>query len=53
VQREEARGTEVLGVGVGLDLSPYYRRSLVLDLGGRLTNAVFAELVQLMRPRGR
>lgn len=53
VRREEQRGTEILGVGVGLDLSPYYRRSLVLDLSGRLTNAVFAELVQLMRPRPR
>lgn len=40
VQREELRGTEILGVGVGLDLSPYYRRRLVLDLGGRLANSV-------------
>ena len=36
VARHEQRGgVEICGLGVGLDLSPYYRRSQVLDLDAR------------------
>jgi hypothetical protein len=40
-------------VGVGLDLSPYYRRSQVIDLASSgLRHRVFAEVMGLMGRRG-
>ena len=36
------------GIGVGLDLSPYYRSSHVLDLDARIGNAMFAEILRLI-----
>lgn len=45
---EGQRPVEVYGIGVGLDLSPYYRHSRVLDLSRPNGNAVFTEVVQLI-----
>ena len=45
----EAQGRiEVLGLGVGLDLSPYYRRHRVLDLSNSVTQQVLRESVGLL-----
>jgi cobaltochelatase CobT len=50
VARRERQGeVEIFGVGVGLDLSPYYRRRLVLDLTRGVDNRVFDEIVGLLR----
>src|SRR5690606_19681258 len=43
---------EILGLGVGLDLSPYYPRSLPIDLTHGLDNVVFDELLMLLAGRG-
>ena len=54
VQRHERSGViEVLGIGVGLDLSPYYERSLVLDLAGAIGNAMFREAMEMLAGRHR
>ena len=45
VAGHEAAGAEIYGVGVGLDLSPYYSRSHVLDLSG---SAVFREIIAML-----
>lgn len=48
----EQEGTiELYALGVGLDLSPYYRHSLELDLSRSLDNAVFDEVLQLLAHR--
>lgn len=44
----ESRGAEVYGVGVGLDLSPYYSRSHVLDLSGSVGSVIFRELIAMI-----
>lgn len=45
----EARGDmELYALGVGLDLSTYYRHQLQLDLDHGLDNAVFDEVLQLI-----
>ncbi len=49
VARQEQRGDiAIAGIGVGLDLSPYYSRSHVLDLAASSGNAVFREVIELM-----
>jgi len=48
VARHEQAGAAVIGVGVGLDLSPYYRRSHVLDLSKAVTMAVFREVIGMI-----
>jgi cobaltochelatase CobT len=48
VASAEARGAEIYGVGVGLDLSPYYSRSHVLDLSGSVGSSVFRELIAMV-----
>ena len=55
VARREAGGAvRIHGLGVGLDLSPYYRRSHALDLlGSSVSNQVFTEIVGLLAGRGR
>lgn len=54
VQRHEAQGqVEILGVGIGLDLSPYYSRSHVLDLAGSSGTQLCNELVELIATRRR
>jgi cobaltochelatase CobT len=46
---EAAGDIELSAVGVGLDLSPYYRRSQVIDLvSSGLRHRVFAEVMGLM-----
>ncbi len=48
VQRQSLSGIEIYGVGVGLDLSPYYRYSHVIDLSDLGGNRVFSDVVALM-----
>lgn len=50
---ESAGQIEIFGVGVGLDLSPYYSLSHVLDLAGSTGNQMFRELIELIARRGR
>ena len=42
---------EIYGVGVGLDLGAYYRRSQVIDLSAALRNEVFSEIVGMIARR--
>ena len=52
VRRHERTGRlRIAGLGVGLDLSPYYTRSHILDLGGSIGNAMFREVLETMRRR--
>lgn len=44
----ESAGGEVYGVGVGLDLSPYYRRAQVLDTAAATGYAMFADVLGLL-----
>lgn len=45
----QAKGeVEVYGIGVGLDLSPYYRHNRALDLSHSVTQAVLRDVVSLM-----
>ncbi|WP_027967164.1 cobaltochelatase CobT-related protein [Halomonas halocynthiae] len=39
---------EVFGLGVGLDLSPFYRRSLATDMSETLDTHLFDEIVELI-----
>jgi cobaltochelatase CobT len=39
---------EIYGVGVGLDLSPYYRNNRALDLSQSVTQAVMREIVAML-----
>lgn len=48
VQRAET-GAEVIGLGVGLDLSPYYDRSLAVDLEQGLSQHLFIDLLEVIR----
>jgi cobaltochelatase CobT len=47
-RREQGGAVQICGVGVGLDLSPYYRRSQVLDLSGSASNEAFRDVVALI-----
>ena len=47
-RREQQGVIEILGLGVGLDLSPFYRRCLATDMSQALDNALFAEIVGLV-----
>lgn len=52
VARHEAqRDVEILGLGVGLDISAFYRHSLATDPAGALDNALFNEIVQMIGTR--
>ena len=54
VARRESQGAvEILGLGVGLDLSPFYRRCLATDMTQDLDNTLFFEIVQLIGGRHR
>jgi cobaltochelatase CobT len=54
VARQEQRGDiAISGIGVGLDLSPYYSRSHVLDLVASSGNTIFREVMGLMAGRHR
>jgi cobaltochelatase CobT len=52
VAKHERNGVEIFGVGVGLDLSPYYQRSQVLDLEHGVGGAVLRDVLALL-VRGR
>jgi cobaltochelatase CobT len=47
-RHEQAGRIGIAGIGVGLDLSPYYSRSHVLDLAAAGGAAMFRELIGLM-----
>jgi cobaltochelatase CobT len=52
VARHAQQGSvEIYGVGVGLDLSPCYRRSRVIDAAVSLRNEVFGEIVAMIAQR--
>ena len=52
VARRERQGeVEIVGLGVGLDLSPHYSRCLALDLSQGLNNRVFTEIMALLARR--
>lgn len=54
VARREREGkVEIYGLGVGLDLSPFYANSLATDMSQALDNALFYEIVQLINGRHR
>ncbi len=49
VAQLEAQGqVEIYGIGVGLDLSPYYRNNRALDLSKSVTNNVLREIVAMI-----
>ena len=50
-RHEASRDVEVLGLGVGLDLSPYYRRCLAVDLSVPPDMKLFAGIVGWMSGR--
>ena len=52
-RREQEGRVAIYGVGVGLDLSPYYSRSRALDLAASTGNGVFRELLEMIAGRGR
>ena len=47
-RHEQAGRIKIAAIGVGLDLSPYYSRSHVLDLATPAGNTIFHELVDLI-----
>ena len=50
IARHEQQGeVEIYGLGVGLDLSPYYSRCLALDFSQGLDNDMLGEIVCLLR----
>jgi cobaltochelatase CobT len=52
VARREAEGAvEIRALGVGLDLSPYYRRSRVVELDGAVRNQIFRDILALLAAR--
>ncbi|MFC7517493.1 cobalt chelatase [Herbaspirillum sp. GCM10030257] len=54
VARHELHGdVEICGLGVGLDLSTYYRRSLATELPQSLNNELFSSIAQLIGGRRR
>jgi cobaltochelatase CobT len=46
LEQEQLGEVAVCGLGVGLDLSPYYGRALALDLADGVPNSVFGEIRQ-------
>lgn len=51
--RERSGAVEICGIGVGLDLSPYYRRSQALDLSASIGNGALRDILALLAGRGR
>lgn len=52
-RHEQLRDVAIIGLGVGLDLSPFYRRHLALDVSRTLDNALFFEIARLIGGRER
>jgi cobaltochelatase CobT len=51
---EAEPGIEIYGLGVGLDLTPYYSHCLAIDLEESLSNSVFRQILQMIaHARGR
>ncbi len=48
-QWRETGGVEIMGLGVGLDLSPYYDRSLAVDLDLGLSHHLFVDVLEVIR----
>ncbi|MGO1765863.1 MAG: cobaltochelatase CobT-related protein, partial [Advenella sp.] len=48
IRQTISQGIDVVGLGVGLDLSAYYPRSLAVDLQQALTPAVFYDIARLL-----
>lgn len=48
LRQEQAGRVAVFGIGVGLDLSPYYARSQALDLSAPPGNSVFREILAMI-----
>jgi cobaltochelatase CobT len=49
VAQLEAQGqVEIYGIGVGLDLSPYYRNNRAFDLSNSVSNTVLLEIVAMI-----
>lgn len=44
---------DIVGLGVGLDLSPYYPRHRVIDIGQTLDNTLLDDVVELMLSKRR
>ena len=51
VQQAQARGVEVIGVGVGLDLSPFYARHVPLPPEALLEAATLRKIIQTLHPQ--
>ncbi|MPW23992.1 cobalt chelatase [Paraburkholderia sp. CNPSo 3157] len=52
-EQRAAGDVEVLGLGIGLDLSPYYRHSLAVDLSAPPDMTLLAEIVGFIGAGGR
>ena len=50
-RHEQAGQIQVFGLGVGLDLSPWYSRAQAIDLSAGAGQAVFRDLVELLGAR--
>jgi len=50
---EQQGEIDIYGLGVGLDLSSFYKQSLVMDLSEGLSNEIFNEIVQLLSRQSR
>lgn len=48
VEKHERAGAQIYGVGVGLDLSPYYRCSQVLDLSAGTSSGVLRDVLGML-----
>lgn len=51
VVAREGSSVRICGLGVGLDLRPYYSHSLAVDLGEPLTQSVFREITAMIAGR--
>ncbi|WP_137891862.1 cobalt chelatase [Ramlibacter sp. 2FC] len=47
-RREAETGIAICGLGVGLDLSPYYRRNLAIDLQAPVDNVLLGRLAAIL-----
>lgn len=52
-RRERQGEVDIFGLGVGLDLSPFYRHSLATDMSQALNNHLFDEIIHLISRRKR
>ena len=50
-EHAKLRDVEIRGLGVGLDLSPYYDHCLATDLTKPVDNQLFSEILQLIGGR--